>query len=162
MANTSQYKVIVPSYPTPNDFTNTVTTITTSNPCGNPYCDICEDRNRNRLNEAQRRFYEKLNNFSYEYNAYRLNEFYMKYETVDNNKKKRNRTMSKITKEIRELTLSEDDQLLRKHKLQDENGHWTNDAVDVMDQILLDERKADLVEKLKAIDAKKTADKEVK
>lgn len=69
--------------------------------------------------------------------------------------------MSIVTK-LKNLELTTDEKLLRKYGLKDSDGDWTDEATEVLDNMLLEERKADLIDKVKKLDAEEKAAKETK
>ena len=64
-----------------------------------------------------------------------------------------------VEKDFADLKLDADERLLRRHGLRDSEGEWTSDAVSVLDQMLLDERRSEMIEKCKAIDEMKKESK---
>lgn len=70
----------------------------------------------------------------------------------------RKNIMSNVVTKIKELSLSSDEKLLRKHGLRDRNG-WTCEATEVLDAMMLEERRADLVAKVKELDAEEKKEK---
>lgn len=67
--------------------------------------------------------------------------------------------MSTTSKKIQELNLSEEDRLLRKYGLEDENGKRTSEGQTVMADLLWTEKRDEIVATLKKIEAQETASK---
>ena len=64
------------------------------------------------------------------------------YNLLDNESmtQKVSKTMSSIIKKIKDIKLSQEDRLLRKHGFEDEDGKMTSEAMDLMDEEIQQER----------------------
>lgn len=69
--------------------------------------------------------------------------------------------MSSIVRKIKDLTLSSDDRILRKHSFEDESGEMTSQAEDMMDYEILAERwakrRVEIAEQLRKVEAEEKA-----